>query len=180
MAGGDMSQARAPKVCPECGREVSANNLARHLGTHGIKSETPKRTRKRKQTSGSISRGIGRYLDAVEYGAPNGLVSLGALDGFPGTTRDPEVVARAIEVIRGRADEGSAVQRLKRQQRIITLTRQLETLETEGTEDDAHAFFVEHAAEWAEENGVGYSAFRAMGVAPSVLAEAGITRTFEP
>lgn len=132
----------------------------------------------------TISRGIGRYLDEVESGTVNGaaVVELGALKGFPRRTDDPKVVARALKVIEKQAHEGSAVMRLERWQRVITLRRELARLESANDEsnNDAEAFFIANALAWAEMKGVGYGAFRQMGVPVDVLRAAGITRGFEP
>lgn len=136
-----------------------------------------------KPTKREVTNGIGRYLDEVEAGAVNGkrTVHLGALKGFPQSTDDPEVVARAIKEVQARAQEGTAIERLRRTQRVLNLTRALDEL-TAATEDtgEAQAFFIKHALAWATEHGIGYSAFRAMGVPAAVLREAGMSRGWEP
>lgn len=137
---------------------------------------------KRKLTKREVTSGIGRYLDAIEDGTVNGkrTVAIGALKGFPQRTDDPEVIARAIEVINERAQEGTSIERLQRTQRALTLARQLDALLNAEEGDDLRAFFVEHALAWATERGVGYGAFRAMGVPADVLRDAGMTRGWEP
>jgi hypothetical protein len=128
-----------------------------------------------------ITKGIGRYLDEVEAGAVLGSPSvyIGALKGFPMRSDDPEVLERAIAAVKEQARTGTSVNRLKRTQRVHSLERQLATLR-EASNGEAKALFVEHALTWATEQRVGYSAFRAMGVPPAVLRDAGITRGFEP
>jgi len=128
----------------------------------------------------AMSKRISAFLDDVEAGNLGGTtVYLGAIGhGLPNVTSEPADVERAIAIVKEQARTGSAVHRLKRQQRVITLQRALAAL-TETTED-SRAFFVKHAHEWAERNRIGYSAFRMMGVPVDVLTEAGITRTFEP
>jgi hypothetical protein len=136
----------------------------------------------RKPTKREVTSGIGRYLDAIEDGTVNGkrIVRLGALKGFPNRTDDPDVIARAIELINEQAQEGTSIERLQRTQRALTLARELDALVNAEDADDVQAFFVEHALAWATERGVGYGAFRAMGVPADVLRDAGITRGFEP
>jgi hypothetical protein len=129
----------------------------------------------------ALSKGISHYLDEVARGVGNdGRVALGAIGGgLPAFTTNPADVEHAIVVLREQSRKGTAVVRLKRQQRIISLTRALETMR-QPPDESARKFFVAHALEWAQANGVGYSAFRAMGVSPEVLNDAGITRGMEP
>jgi hypothetical protein len=161
-----------------CGREVSGNNYARHLTTHDENAPPPKRPRRRNPQAPTTTKGIGRYLRALESGEGE-RVNLGALPEFPAVTSDPEVVERAIVALRARGDEGGPIARLKRQQRIIDLTHAVETLRATSNGNDPRAFFITHGAEWAMANGIGYHAFRSMGVPASVLREAGIARTPE-
>lgn len=131
----------------------------------------------------NVSKGIGKYLDAVDTGtASKRGVSLGAIgNGLPAWTSNPDDVEQAIKLMRERATIGTAVQRLKRTQRVIELERSLESLRDEGGGvDEVQSFFVEHAHAWATEHRIGYAAFRAMGVPVAVLNEADIDRTFEP
>lgn len=164
-----------------------------HLGTFPTKREAQEvlrasienGTRPPRANQGSAmtrTKRIGAYLDALANGDTRPTsVPLGALAGFPQSTTDPEVVEAAIVEIRKRADEGGAIARLKRQQRIIELQRAADWLrEAPATVDDPEVYFIDHGKAWAEDAGIGYSAFRAMGVPASVLTRAGITRTFEP
>lgn len=186
---GDMSAARAKKPCPVCGKEMGANNMARHLAKHKrerrgepMPSRQPTRGRRKESPSAAAtSKGIGRYLDALAAGVGDA-VALGQLKGFPNRTTDPEVVERAIATIRANAGAGSAVARLKRQQRIITLERELAALRERASANGSNPrdFFISNAREWAIENGIGYGAFRAMGVPAATLKAAGIDRTLEP
>jgi hypothetical protein len=131
-----------------------------------------------------ITQGIGRYLDEVEAGTVEGprFVTLGALGkDFPAATDDPKVIERAIAHVKEQAQEGTSIERLKRTQRALTLSRKLDELvEAQASNGESEAFFIEHAYAWAEANGVGYGAFRAMGVPADVLRAAGITRGFQP
>lgn len=137
---------------------------------------------RKKPTSREITNGITRYLNEIERGTvERGYVHLGAIgNGLPHTTSNPTDVERAIKIIKEQAREGGTQQRLLRHQRVITLTRALEVMRANGEGETARAFFVEHAFDWATERGVGYSAFRMMGVPVDALTEAGITRGFEP
>ena len=131
----------------------------------------------------AITKGIGRYLDELETTSVVGNkgVSLGAIgNGLPAWTTNPDDVERAIKVVREQAQHGTAVQRLTKQQRIHTLMHALEELRASGDADTNREVFIAHALEWATKRGIGYGAFRAMGVPVSVLKQAGITRGFEP
>jgi len=166
-----------------------------HLGTFPTKREAQaalaesinngnRAPRTAQGTAMQRTKAIGRYLDALangEAGASRS-ISLGALAGFPNFTSDPEVIDQAVEAIKARTDEGGAIQRLKRQQRIIELQRAAEWLRESAVADvdNPETYFIDHGKAWAEDAGIGYSAFRAMGVPAQVLTRAGITRGFEP
>lgn len=184
MASGRYS-ARTPGDQRTLGTFDTPEEAQQALDAYIETGAKPQRTKRLVNTEAAqVSRGIGRYLNEVEAGVVNGklVVNLGAIgNGLPGQTSDPNEVERAIAIVKESAREGSAVQRLKRHQRVFTLTRELEALRAANESNgDAQAFFIEHAKAWAEANGIGYAAFRTMGVPVDVLSEAGITRTFEP
>src|SRR5262252_9602591 len=103
-----MAAARGvPVPCEICGREITRNNMARHLATHG-NGAAPKPTRKRRpaKTGRAATVAVGAYLDELaEPGYAPGRVALGALENFPANTRDPEIVDAAAAEIERRADE---------------------------------------------------------------------------
>jgi hypothetical protein len=121
----------------------------------------------------AISKGIGRYLEELEQGR-NGTSAITLGPGW--RTSDPdEIEARANELVVEMAQEPSVIKRLKMTQRARDLLDHADRLRGE-PDEDARAFFIEHAAAWAEANGISYGAFRDMGVPAAVLKEAGISR----
>ena len=184
---GDMAHARALKKCPDCGREVTGNNLARHRATHTNGSSTngskPGRKKGHKTTAKekagrAATVAIGNYLDELAQGGKfAGSVSLGALAGFPTHTDDPAVVDEAANAIEARADEAtSRIVELKLRQRVANLRTEAQALRDVETGEDAEAQFIAVGASWAEQNGITYEVFREMGVPARVLKEAGIAR----
>jgi hypothetical protein len=180
---GDMATARAPRTCEVCGRVVTANNLARHVRTHDNGAAPAPAKRRRGKAAAPTGRAatvaIGAYLDEIADGGSYaaGRVALGALEGFPAMSRDPEIIDAAAAEIERRADETtSRVRELKYRQRVLELRAGAEDLRAVATGDDAESAFVEVAAAWAEANGITYEAFREMGVPARVLKAAGIAR----
>jgi hypothetical protein len=185
---------RATVACPECGREMTSNNIARHVATHsngtmkgtakakvngsGKRMGRPAGPLSKKQlTNFTMSKTVGRYLDLLadesEYGR-SGTVRLGRLEGFPAATNDPDVVEAAAAMISQTADETtSRIRELELRQRVLDLRAMAEELR-EGTALELEEAFVKVAAVWAAERGITYAAFREMGVTARVLKAAGI------
>lgn len=191
---GDMTAARAKVHCPECGREIGRNNLVRHRRTHGVESSNGTRgrakgqtlsteSRKRFASNNQRSRAVGRYLDDLESRSDeraNGKrrmkgVSLGALKGFPAHSTDPDQIDAAADQIEATAQDASSVRALRLLQRVIDLRESAIALRETGGIDVLERDFIAVAAQWAADNGIGYAAFRAMGVPASVLKDAGVS-----
>jgi hypothetical protein len=114
-----------------------------------------------------ISKGIGRYLDELDAGALS--VHLGPRRGL---TRDPDEIDEYAEKIEAElAETTSSIKRLRLRQKVIDLRGVADALR----QSTGPAFFVEHAADWADANGISYAAFRDLGVPADVLREAGIS-----
>lgn len=184
--GTGLVAARAPVACPDCGRQISGNNLSRHrAAAHGTEAPTTKAsTNGRARHAKAAAFAVGRYLallDEESEQRQNGKrrgrgVNLGALKGFPAHTDDPDVIHKAADAIAAKALEvPSYVAALKLQQRVVDLRRRAEEIRTGDGPDAIEAAFVAEAAAWAEANGIGYAAFRAMGVPAAVLRDAGIS-----
>lgn len=189
-----LEAARAKVPCPECGVEISGNNLSRHRaskhaassnGTAGRKPGSTLSPAQRKQFSSlhARSRAVGRYLDQLEAmsdARANGQrfrtgAALGRLEGFPNFSSDPDEIERAADQIQAQADEAaSSVAALRLVQRAIELREVANELRETGGVNEIEQTFIAVAAEWAEANGISYAAFRSMGVTAGVLRAAGI------
>jgi hypothetical protein len=160
---------------------ITANNLSRHVATHGDAPSTngSKPKRKSSKSGRAASNAVARYLDEVAEGATRGAsVYLGKLPGYPWTTTDPDVVDQAADDIAKKADAAtSRLVEVKLRQRVANLRVEAEDLRAEESGEDAESEFVEVAAAWAEANGIAYETFRDMGVPARVLRAAGISRT---
>src|SRR5215467_3824520 len=108
-----------------------------------------------------VTKLINGYLDGLEEG--DAAVGLGALPGFPATTRDPDVVMRAAAEYQSRiAKAKSATDRLRTMQRVRDLKAAAERLRTDTSADNEKAF-IQHGAAWAARYGVQYETFRDAG-----------------
>lgn len=180
---------RALKACPICGREMTGNNLARHVATHETGTAKPApapaaSTNGDGRSRRAVSMIIGGYLDerAAHSAGRNGGrrrtngVALGALPDFPAFSSDPDEIDRAADVIeRTATTDKSSLMQLRIRQRVRTLRYEAEMLR-EGAAQSWESEFVEVAAAWADANGIEYDTFREMGVPAGVLRRAGISR----
>jgi hypothetical protein len=188
---------RALKACPICGREMTGNNLARHVAAHetgtarttahrSTNAETPPAasTNGDGRSTRAVSLIIGGYLDerAAHSAGRNGGrrrtngVALGALPNFPNFSSDPDEIDRAADAIeRTATTDKSSLAQLRIRQRVRTLRWEAEMLR-EGAAQSWESEFVEVAAAWADANGIEYDTFREMGVPAGVLRRAGISR----
>jgi len=190
-----LEAARAPVKCPECGQQITRNNLQRHrVSKHGVapssngvgraKGQTLTAAQRKTFASKHVaSRAIGSYLEQLDVESEqraNGHRSsrgayLGRLAGFPNWSHDPDEIERAADAIAERALEvPSYVKALELQQRVLEL-REIATELREGDHDRLEQEFVAVAAAWASERGISYAAFRVMGVPARVLKAAGIS-----
>jgi hypothetical protein len=105
---------------------------------------------------------------------------LEALDGHKpkrGRKRTPESVDKRLAAIAAQVKTADAMTRLLLLQEQKDLQHELASMETSFDMSQVEAEFVEVAAEYSERKGISYSVWRDMGVAASVLREAGIGRS---
>lgn len=124
---------------------------------------------------------IGVYLEQCRTrptGRDRAVIAIGGLKGFPAFTDDPDIIERAANALESRLPTmPGAVKALRTQQRILDLRDAAEKMRerTNGDGTTPRDVFVEHGAAWAEKYGIGYRAFRSMGVPAKVLKAAGIS-----
>jgi hypothetical protein len=183
------AKAKRPSIpCPECGRAMTSNNLARHRrAAHDVEPEPSTNGHRSTAVTSSTyarSKAIGAYLALVDEQSDarrNGQrmkrgANLGRLAGFPNFTDDPDVIDAAADALAERArDTPSYIGALRQQQRAIELRQLADELRNGSESDEIEAAFVAVAAVWAAANGISYGAFRVMGVPAAVLREAGIS-----
>jgi hypothetical protein len=105
---------------------------------------------------------------------------LEALDGHKpkrGRKRTPESVDKRLAAIAAQVKTADAMTRLLLLQEQKDLQHELASMETSFDMSQVEAEFIEVAAEYSERKGISYSVWRDMGVAASVLREAGIGRS---
>jgi type I site-specific restriction endonuclease len=111
------------------------------------------------------SRSIASYLEALETHKPK-----------RGRKRTAESVDRRLAVIDKELQTANAIKRLSLIQERLDLLNERETM---AGAVDISAFedgFVGAAKEYGQRKGISYAAWRELGVPPSVLKRAGITR----
>jgi len=111
------------------------------------------------------SRAVRGYLEALEAHRPK-----------RGRKRTPESVERRLEAIDSEMEEADPITRVNLVQERLNLLSELESL-TAGTDiSELEDAFVEAAKGYSDRRGISYSAWREVGVEPTVLKRAGITR----
>jgi hypothetical protein len=113
----------------------------------------------------SESRAVRRYLDALDAHRPK-----------RGRKRTPESIARKIEKIDAEMGEAAPLRRLELTQERMDLERERASLEAGADLSELEAGFIKAAKGYSERKGISYAAWRAVGVSPQVLQDAGITR----
>jgi len=109
---------------------------------------------------------VRRYLDALETNKPK-----------RGRKRTPESVEKRLLQVKRDIVTADPLTRLTLAQERIDLEREVED-RGEGKVDmtTLEQDFIKAAAEYGRRKGISYAAWREVGVAPSVLKEAGISR----
>jgi uncharacterized protein YdcH (DUF465 family) len=111
------------------------------------------------------SRAVRAYLEALEAHKPK-----------RGRKRTPESVERRLATIEAEIDEVDPITRVNLVQERLNLQDELEVL-TAGTDlTELEDGFVGAAKGYSHRRGISYSAWREVGVEPTVLKRAGITR----
>ena len=143
--------------------------------TTATKKTTPKRPAQRTMSADhkaklaqgrNESRVVSKYLEAIAAGK-----------GKRGRKRTPESISIQITRLDKEIDGASPIRRLELTQKRYDLVSERERLmsriDLTGLERD----FVKVARSYASRNGIGYGAFRELGVPAEVLKRAGIARS---
>ena len=112
------------------------------------------------------SRVVSRYLEALVAGK-----------GKRGRKRTPESVGMQIARIDKEIATVAPIRRLELTQKRIDLVAERERLTTRVDLTGLEKEFVKVAKTYARRNGIGYNAFRELGVSAEVLKRAGVGRT---
>ena len=115
------------------------------------------------RTEGKVVRG---YLEALRANKP-----------ARGRKRTPDSIAKRLTAIDNEIVSADAVKELRLVQERIDLQAELATMGTVVDMGALEAEFVKVAKAYGERTGVSYAAWRAVGIDPTVLKAAGITRS---
>jgi hypothetical protein len=111
-------------------------------------------------------RAVRNYLEAIEAHKPK-----------RGRKRTPESMTKRLAVIDAEYAEGDQLKRLQLAQERLDLQRELSTAQNAVDLSALEKDFVVAAKGYGERKGIGYAAWREVGVPDSVLRQAGITRS---
>lgn len=111
-------------------------------------------------------RAVRLYLEALAANKPK-----------RGRKRTPESIASRLAVVEEKLADAEPLNKLQLTQEKLDLEAELKALQGPAVDlDELEAGFVAAAAGYAERKGIGYAAFREVGVPPAVLKKAGISR----
>ena len=96
--------------------------------------------------------------------------------GRPGRKRTPDSVARRLKAIESELHGASPVRELELVQERLDLSQELERMNSKVDPTTIEAKFTKVAAGYSQRKGISYAAWRAVGVEPTVLKKAGISR----
>jgi len=113
----------------------------------------------------SQSRAVRRYLEALDAHKPK-----------RGRKRTPESIARRVEKIDAQLPDAAPLRQLELTQERMDLETELASLEAAADLSEFEADFIASAKGYSERKGISYAAWRAVGVTPTVLQQAGISR----
>jgi hypothetical protein len=109
------------------------------------------------------------YLEALHSHAPK-----------RGRKRTAESVQKRLAAVEEQLASADPLRRLQLIQERMDLETELAAVDGEGADmKELEAAFVEVAAAYGERKGLSYEAWRAVGVAPTVLSTAGIARSHQ-
>lgn len=111
------------------------------------------------------SRVVSKYLDAIAAGK-----------GKRGRKRTPESISIQIVRIDKETVNATPIQKLELTQKRFDLVAERDRLTSRVDMSSVEKDFVKVAKSYAKRNGIGYSAFRELGVSAEVLRRCGITR----
>ena len=110
-------------------------------------------------------RSIRVYLDALESHRPK-----------RGRKRTAESIKRRLTAIDGEMKSADPLKRVQLVQEQLDLNAEVETMGAKVDLSALESEFVSAAKSYSERKGISYAAWRAVGVSPTVLKQAGITR----
>lgn len=96
--------------------------------------------------------------------------------GKPGRKRTPDSVRRRMEAIESEMNGANPVRELELVQERFDLEKELAGMQTKVDPKSLEDGFTKVAASYSKRKGISYSAWRAVGVEPTVLKKAGISR----
>jgi hypothetical protein len=105
------------------------------------------------------------YLEALEANKPK-----------RGRKRTPDSIRKRLDTINEAFDDASAVERLQLAQERMDLEQELHARETRVDLAKLENEFVKVAKDYGTRKGISYAAWREVGVEPSLLKRAGISR----
>jgi hypothetical protein len=114
------------------------------------------------RTEGRVVR---RYLDALEANRPK-----------RGRKRTPDSIQKRLKVIASELEDADKLNELKLVQERMNLESELESLGARQDLAELEGEFVKVAKAYSGRQGIGYAAWRAVGVPASVLRKAGVSR----
>ena len=116
-------------------------------------------------TGRTEGKAVREYLEALRANKP-----------VRGRKRTPDSIAKRLAAIETEITTADAVRELRLVQERLDLVAELATIGTPVDMTAVEADFVKVAKSYGQRTGVSYAAWRAVGIAPSVLKSAGITR----
>ncbi len=111
------------------------------------------------------SRVVRDYLEALQTSRPK-----------RGRKRTKESIEKRLTRINEDYDQADALKQLRMAQERLNLESELASMENTFDISALEADFVQVAKPYAERKGITYAAFRELGVTPSILKRAGISR----
>jgi len=112
------------------------------------------------------SRAVRLYLEALAANRPK-----------RGRKRTPDSIAKRLERIAAELPEADPLKRLRLTQEQLDLESEVGSTKEPVDISELEAGFVASAATYASRKGISYAAFRSVGVSPSVLRAARISRS---
>ena len=111
------------------------------------------------------SKAVRQYLEALEAHKPK-----------RGRKRTPESIKKRLDALEGQIESADPLKRLQLVQERMDLTNELASMEDKPDLEALEKGFREAAKAYGQRKGITYAAWRELGVDPSTLKAAGITR----
>ncbi len=111
-------------------------------------------------------RAVRAYLEALEAHRPK-----------RGRKRTPDSISKRLQAIERALPDADPLARVKLIQEQMDLQSEAEQLQLKTDLSDLESEFLRSARSYSERKGISYAAWRAIGVSPSILKKAGISRS---